>query len=74
MTPEAHQEFLKLFADGGPYLSFIVGAGDDILDIVSLPGRTMRVTSVVSVDRRALNGYLESMGIVTGLGDVFRRD
>ena len=73
MTPEIDQVMTEVFQDGGPYLQFIVGAGDEVENVTRLSGNRFRVTTLVNVNRNTLVSYLADRGVAVRLGDVFRR-
>lgn len=73
MTDEADQVMTELFQNGGPYLQFIVGAGDEVLRASRLPGGQFRITTAVNVNRTSLADYLAERGVTVRLGDIFRR-
>ena len=73
MTPEVDQVMTEVFQDGGPYLQFIVGAGDEVENVTRLSGNQFRVTTLVNVNRNTLVSYLADRGVIDQLGDVFRR-
>ncbi len=73
MTPELDQVMTEVFQDGGPYLQFIVGAGDEVENVTRLSGNRFRVTTLVNVNRNTLASYLADRGVCVRLGDVFRR-
>jgi hypothetical protein len=72
-TEKADQYFDGFFKEGGPYLSYVEYAGDEVESRTKV-GKQVKIGSTVVVQRTRLRQDLEKAGIVKSMSDVFKRD
>ena len=71
-TAAADKYFDDFFKEGGPYLSYVEFAGDEVESRVMV-GKQVKIGSAVAVQMTRLRTDLERAGIIQSMSDVFKR-
>jgi len=67
---EADKYFDTFFREGGPYLSYVAFAGDEVESQVRV-GKQVKIGTTVVVQRERLRRDLESAGILSSMAGIF---